>query len=66
MSNLPHAFMACRGACGSVPLTEQEFDKQLFNFGKAWYCPRCGGKADLDKERTAQAEVALFMESLNA
>jgi hypothetical protein len=72
----PHAYLTCRGskepgthdpekACGSVPLTEQEFDRQLFNFGKPWFCPRCGSRADFDREKTDAAELATFMESLN-
>lgn len=60
----PHAFMTCRGACGSVALNEVQWDEQLFNFGKAWYCPQCGGPADLDHQKTNATELQLFLESL--
>lgn len=67
MSN-PFAFVTCRGECGSVPLTEQQFDKELFNFGELWHCPQCGGVADLDHEKTDKAGygVLVFYEMLEA
>lgn len=32
--------------CGRVPLTKEQYNKQMSNPDSFWYCPQCGGSAD--------------------
>lgn len=51
-----YAYVICKGgglaneSCGQVPLTEEEFDRQLSRPDTPWVCPKCGGGAWFDDE----------------
>lgn len=48
----PYAYVFCDGdfeiSCGQVPLTEEEYLRQLSNPNRPWSCPKCGAGAQYD------------------
>lgn len=36
--------------CGTVPLTYEEYETQMFQADERWKCPKCTGVAEFDDE----------------
>lgn len=51
-----YAYVICEGGgltdepCGRVPLTGEEYDRQMSRPDTTWVCPKCGGYAWFDNE----------------
>lgn len=57
--NLPFAFVLCSSSenrCGVQPLTKGEYERQMSRPDATWRCPKCGGEAWYDDERSEAAQ----------
>jgi hypothetical protein len=44
------AAVHCKGKCGLVFLTDEQYDAQMDRPDSTWTCPQCGGGAEWDDD----------------